>query len=295
MPAPLTAYFINLDRSTERAAFMQAQLSRLGLDWVQRHAAVDGAQLELPPGCMLLPGELGCVLSHLQVLQRAPADGYTLVLEDDVELSGQCGEFVGSMVQGLPDGVDIVFLECQPHVSLAHLSSLWTAASRHLSAIEAGTRRATGVDLLDARPLYKWGTGAYLLTPPGRARLLALIEGWLREGPVLPLDRCLERALQAGELRGVVSVPFLATIAPQWHRASTIGDGLRSPPPLLMVLRRLFFAGSVQEAQPWAQSLAQPPDDPALQLFGLVLREVASLQRDEARRVHDEAKDRPVA
>lgn len=78
----LTGSYINLDRSPDRAAFMQAQLARLGMAWVQRHRAVDAAEVAVPPGCPLLAAEVACFLSHLQVLQRAPEHAHVLVLED---------------------------------------------------------------------------------------------------------------------------------------------------------------------------------------------------------------------
>ena len=39
----LAGFYINLDRAPDRDAFMQEQLARLGMQWVQRHRAVDGA------------------------------------------------------------------------------------------------------------------------------------------------------------------------------------------------------------------------------------------------------------
>ena len=121
-----------------------------------------------------------------------------------------------------------------------------------------------------------------MVTPAGRSRLIALLHGWLREGPQLPVDRCYERALQSGELRGVVTVPFLATTGLQWHGQSTIGNDGRIPPHAFMVLRRLLYAGNLHAVDPLAQALASAPVDPALQMYGLVLREAAAAQRHEA-------------
>jgi GR25 family glycosyltransferase involved in LPS biosynthesis len=279
MSAPITGFYINLDRCPERAAFMEAQLARLGLAGIARHAAVDGATL--PAGGPLLPGERACFLSHLQVLERAPADAFTLVLEDDMELGEQLPELVAKAIAGPLAQVDIAFLECQPHYSHAHLSALWEVACRLL--VPGGSRRAAGVELLDARQFYKWGTGACVVSPAGRAKLLALIPQWLAAGPSLPLDRCYEQALAAQQLRGVITVPFLATTGLQWHGRSDIGNGWRTPPDFLMVLRRLLYAGSLQEVEGMASALAAARVDPALQMFGLVLREVAAVQRQQAK------------
>ncbi|MDB5859296.1 MAG: hypothetical protein JWQ76_2985 [Ramlibacter sp.] len=283
MPQSLAGYYINLDRSPERAAFMDAQLARLGLGQVVvRHAAVDGARLPPAPASPLLPGERGCFLSHLQLLERAAPEAFTLVLEDDAELSDQLPELVGKAINGPLDGVDVAFLECQPHFTPAHVAALWDVACRLLPAAPGAPRRAAGVELLDAARFFKWGTSAYLVSPAGRGKLLAMLHGWLREGPLLPVDRCYERALVAGELRGVITVPFLATTGLQWHGQSTIGNTGRMPPPAFMVLRRLLYAGSLRAVEPLAQALASAPVDPALQMYGLVLRELAAAQRHEA-------------
>jgi GR25 family glycosyltransferase involved in LPS biosynthesis len=279
----VAGFYINLDRSPERAAFMDAQLARLGLARsVLRHAAIDSALLPPAPASPLRPGERACFLSHQQVLERGPADACTLVLEDDAELSEQLPELVAKAIAGPLDGADIAFLECQPHYSPAHVAALWEVACRLLPDA-TGPRRAAGIELLDAAKFFKWGTSAYVVTPAGRAKLLGLMRDWLRQGPQLPVDRCYEQALVAGQLRGVVMVPFLATTALQWHGRSTIGNDVRVPPHAFMVLRRLLYAGSVQAVEPLAREIAAAPADPLLQMYGLVLRELASLQRHEAR------------
>ena len=283
-PPRIAGRYINLARSPDRDAFMQAQLAQRGMAWVQRHVAVDGAQVPLPAGCKLLPGEYGCFLSHQQVLREAPADTHLLVLEDDAELSLQLPQLLAQIVASRVDA-DIVMLECQPHFSLQHLAPLWESASRHLQVAEDGTRSVTGIDLLEGARFFKWGCTAYLVTPAGRERFLALIQSWLDAGPVTPIDRCMEAAFAGGQLRAFITVPFLATVGVQWHGRSTVGNGWRVPPDTLMVLRRLLYAGPIGEVQAMAQRMADMPSDPALEMFALVLRDVAALHRNEARRV----------
>ncbi|QJW83571.1 hypothetical protein HK414_03880 [Ramlibacter terrae] len=97
----------------------------------------------------------------------------------------------------------------------------------------------------------------------------------MHEGPVLPVDRCCELALQARELHGAVTVPFLATVGLQWHGKSTIGNEWRLPADASTVLRRLLFAGSLDGVQDMAARLDAAPCDPALRMFGAVARELA--------------------
>ena len=263
---------------------MQSQLARLGLDGVRRLPAVDGQQTGVPAGCPLLPGEYACFLSHRAAIESGPSNGCMLVLEDDTELCDQLPGLLANLLQGPLANYDIVFLECQPHISLAHASALWNAASHLLvtDPDDPARRRALGVELLDARPFYKWSAAAYLVTPRGRDKLLVLLRAWLAQPQALPFDRCLEQALVAGQLRGALTVPFLATTGLQWHGRSTIGHGSRLPADSLMVLRRLLYAGSVAEVEPMARAMAQSQADPVLAMFSLVLREMAAWQRGEA-------------
>lgn len=94
LPDGVACYLINLDRSPQRLAVMQARLSELDFDYT-RIAAIDGAQLTEAEFLRhtvdnryykpIRRGEVGCYLSHLAVL-RAFLDStvrYALVLEDD--------------------------------------------------------------------------------------------------------------------------------------------------------------------------------------------------------------------
>jgi glycosyl transferase, family 25 len=98
MPPQLGIWLINLDRSKERLDAMIPRLAALGLDYT-RFAAIDGqaewtrlvSSVDITAfrsnvGREVLPGEIGCYLSHLAVWQAlidSPHD-VALILEDDV-------------------------------------------------------------------------------------------------------------------------------------------------------------------------------------------------------------------
>jgi glycosyl transferase, family 25 len=100
-PTKLLTWVINLDRAPERLARIREQMQRLGLPF-ERLPAVDAraftpeqqALLDKPSyrrkhGMEPLGGELGCYLSHLEVMRRFVASqaDFALVLEDDVLLT----------------------------------------------------------------------------------------------------------------------------------------------------------------------------------------------------------------
>jgi glycosyl transferase family 25 len=98
--ADVQTWVINLDRAPERLARIGAQLQQLGLPF-QRLSAVDARQLSAEQLASLdsaayaskhgkppVLGELGCYLSHVQVMRQFLSSdaAFALVLEDDVLL-----------------------------------------------------------------------------------------------------------------------------------------------------------------------------------------------------------------
>lgn len=91
-------YLINLDRSGDRLRFMQREFEKQNMSF-QRVSAIDGAKLKGYEYIVknrydrnLVPGEIGCYLSHIKVLQIfLESDNlYALIIEDDAVL---CEDF----------------------------------------------------------------------------------------------------------------------------------------------------------------------------------------------------------
>lgn len=153
----LQAWVINLDRAPERLQRITAQLERLGLPWT-RLSAVDAraftpqqqAQLDKPTyrrrhGMEPVPGELGCYLSHVEVMRRFLAGdaAFALVLEDDVLLH----DSLPAVLRGLMDhparwdmvklsavhsGTPQPYLEVAPGHQLAVMLSKCTGSSAYI-------------------------------------------------------------------------------------------------------------------------------------------------------------------
>jgi glycosyl transferase family 25 len=115
----MKAYLINLDRSPERLAFMQAQFDALGLE-VERVPGIDGRgniperwrlQFQCGP---LTSGEAACYASHLLVAEKLLASDQpcALVLEDDAEfLTGTAFfEVTEAAVKAAPAGWHMLHL-----------------------------------------------------------------------------------------------------------------------------------------------------------------------------------------
>jgi len=89
----LKAYFINLDRETERRAHMEQALE--GVDH-ERVAAIDGRQNPPTPLGGLTRFELACMESHRTAWKRflATPDAFACFLEDDVHFSADFPAFL---------------------------------------------------------------------------------------------------------------------------------------------------------------------------------------------------------
>ncbi len=161
----LHTWVINLDRAHERLSHIQAQLKPLGLAWT-RLPAVDAQQLQAQQlvelderafrrrhGTIPALGELGCYLSHVEVMRaflRTDAQ-FALILEDDVIAHATLPQVLQGLVQH-PHRWDMVKLSAvhsgtpQPIIEVAaghHLAvmlSQCTGSSAYLINRHAATR-----------------------------------------------------------------------------------------------------------------------------------------------------------
>ncbi len=160
----LQTWVINLDRAPERLERIRAQLQRLGLAWTrlpavdaraltaEQRAALDEPAYRRLHGMTPVPGELGCYLSHVEVMRRFLASDATfaLVLEDDVLLQGS----LPAVLQGLMahpqrwdmvklsavhSGTPVPVLEVAPGHRLAVMLSRCTGSSAYLMNRRAAT------------------------------------------------------------------------------------------------------------------------------------------------------------
>ncbi len=150
-------WVINLDRSPDRLASISDQLDRLGLAWT-RQRAVDAraftpeqqALLDVPAyhrkhGKHPVPGELGCYLSHVEVMRAflASDKDFALILEDDVQLGAELPAVLEALEQhpgrwdlvklsAVHSGTPQCYLQLTPKTQLAVMLSRCTGSSAYL-------------------------------------------------------------------------------------------------------------------------------------------------------------------
>lgn len=163
--SPLPIYVINLDRDTERLAFVSDQLKALNLPYT-RVPAIYGADMPewLRPYFLdeaggiashLTAGEVGCYASHLLVMRMIAESGRpALVLEDDVRISAALPQLL-ARIDTLPKGWDIVRLS--------------NPANRHIFPVSTFMGDHQVIKFSVVPP----GTGASLISPAGASKFLS--------------------------------------------------------------------------------------------------------------------------
>lgn len=189
-------WVINLDRAPERLQRISAQLARVGLPFT-RLPAVDARALSAAQRAELdedayrrrhgkepLLGELGCYLSHVEVMRRFVASGapYALVLEDDALVHDSLPAVLSGLVaqperwdmvklSAVHSGTPVTLGEVAPGHQLAVMLSRCTGSSAYLM-----NRRAAEVYARELLPMslpydhvfdqgWRFGLKVRLVTP----------------------------------------------------------------------------------------------------------------------------------
>jgi hypothetical protein len=103
-------YCINLDRRPDRWENVQKEFKRIGIENVERFPAVDGKKLSIN-NTSLVPGNVGCVLSHLEITKKAKELGLKnyLVFEDDVQFHKDFKKLFDKFYNQVPTDWDMIY------------------------------------------------------------------------------------------------------------------------------------------------------------------------------------------
>lgn len=175
MPGKWKVFVLNLDRSTDRMAHMDAMLASIGLPY-ERISAVDGIQLAdrdikanynsllygVLFGRQLSRGELGCALSHRLAYKAILEQGldWAIVLEDDVVVEPTLPALLGQILDasGRYDVIQLYYAENKVHPkrTIARLAGLDLIAftGPHASAVAYAVKASGARKLLKARRVF---------------------------------------------------------------------------------------------------------------------------------------------
>ncbi len=208
-------YYINLDRSTERRKAVESQLDRLGLiGTYERFPAIDGNPLGAR-GAHLKAGEIGCLVSHHELLKRAASlEQWTHVVEDDVVLSRVMLPTLRDLARkGLFEKYDLVFTDTVIPIDLKYMRHYKQIFDSNVVRNAAGRiERIRNFALVDLKGSSFAGTTSYLVNSASAAKLAGMLEREIAAGPTRPIDLYIQQKVGEGLLRAGVLVPFVTSV-----------------------------------------------------------------------------------
>jgi GR25 family glycosyltransferase involved in LPS biosynthesis len=266
-------FYINLDRSRDRRAAMEAQFAKFGLTQrYARFAAAEGNVLKLPNSSRSV-GEIGCFTSHVLLLKQNIGSAHHLhVLEDDALLSRHMRPAIETAISsGMLDRFDLLFTDtflppfAREWARLKELYNSHVAPARETG--NAGTLRLTTVEYFAA-------TSSYLVNRNAIAKVAGVLEQALHRGPRLPLDFAIRDEWTRKTLKVGCLFPFVTAVQFDTAGSQTIDGRARDPRSMaaLELARRSFFVDAdIAELAARARAIALPPADAHARLLGDVL------------------------
>lgn len=232
-----TGVYINLDRSTERRAAVEAQLAKHRLqDIYRRLPAAEGNTLGL--ATTLTDAQTGCLISHYRAC-REHGGNHLHVVEDDVLFSGRIHKSISALIASpLMDEYDVLFLDTYINSALPSvLRSAKTLFDRSIIRDAEGAILKVNLTLCP----YEAATASYLVRRDSIPKLLAIYEQAFADGLHDPVDFLLSKRGADGSLRVACIFPFLTSV--RFDEMSTISDHSEARQRLLAIniLRHSFF------------------------------------------------------
>jgi len=234
-------FYINLDRSSERKALLEAQLMRLGLQHrYRRFPAAAGNALGFP-NPSLTESEIGCFISHYLVLkQNRNCSTHLHVLEDDVIFSRFTESSIHQVISSdAMENYDIIFLDSDVDVQSRNYRELKERYDLNVNRDSNGTVtsfRLTPIEYIAAM-------SSYIVNRASIEKLLDIYEQMLHVGVTCPVDLAIRELARAGRIRIGCLFPFVTSIQLDGVNSTIVG---RTSDPLSTLAknipRRSFFS-----------------------------------------------------
>jgi GR25 family glycosyltransferase involved in LPS biosynthesis len=234
----ITTFVINLDKDTDRMAFMHEQLTACGMSYRRQPAILGKAYTPTKAeydeeaalkatGHALIPGEMGCALSHAAVYKTIVAESlpFSFIFEDDVEIPKNFKEIIeGMATQQAVTKFDYLLFDYVP-VGMPYIRQWFKGVIRNVQLRSETSYLQALIFLLYAllkvwyivplslfegvRDTYKkrnpgpvrfyrpvYFAGAYLVTLEGAKKLLSLAEPVIYTADQLPNKARVLRGLR---------------------------------------------------------------------------------------------------
>ncbi|RYE58504.1 MAG: glycosyltransferase family 25 protein, partial [Rhizobiaceae bacterium] len=238
----LKGFYINLDRSVERRMSMEQGLARAGLDQsVERFSAREGDDRKK----RISVSELGCLLSHQEIIQSITDDAPTLVLEDDLYFPPHFGRYLDIVLSKcLAFEWDILFLNKM--ISFAHLRSAYEMIKKKRDVGDIYADSFSEFSIEECKGLYISGSGAYLIRPGSAPKISEIIRESASLNYPKPVDIVYLDAIRSDRLKAKFVFPYI--LGTDWRHGITISSRAGGEDsPMFNDILNLFVAGGETE------------------------------------------------
>jgi GR25 family glycosyltransferase involved in LPS biosynthesis len=265
-----TGFYINLDRSRERRAQIEAQLAQHKLKHLYaRFKAADGNALDLP-NPHLKNGEMGCFTSHYLLLKKQlEAPKHLHVIEDDVIFSSQAENVIRATVDnGGIDSYDIIFTDTYIPINVDAFRMYKEIYDRSVVRDASGTIVNAAFNVIDLAGRLFATTSSYLVNAKSIRKLYNIYTKEITNSPRAPIDLLIRNKAAQGVIKVGCIFPFITTIRLDGGLDTTIADraeiGRHDKLTVLAgdIARQSFFVeASLSECRDFADRFLPPSSD----------------------------------
>ena len=229
-------FFINLDRNEVRRQALTKHLEEMGAAArYRRIEAVDGRAVAHQFQTKLDPGNVGCWLSHLKILEaNSASETHLHIIEDDtVFAQNAVSEF-----DGILEFADANFSDWDLIFTDIYLIPADVQACRHLSKVLQKCQQTKTVMLLDLDRVAFAGTSSIFVNRRAIDKYARLLSS---PGAMeIPIDLYLRGLVNRKVLKAYVTMPFLTSISRDSLQSDISGAVDRSR-AVHHVFRRAYF------------------------------------------------------
>ncbi len=221
-PPRYAGHYINLDRSADRRAQIDAELAAFGLvESYRRFAAAEGNALGFAAS-RLSAGEIGCFTSHLELLKQAEAgDSHLHVVEDDALFSRFTAPMIRAAIASEAfNRYDIVFTDSTVTPSRSNYEQYHALYDDSVERDAAGNVARVHSQIVD---YYVGATTSYIVNRRAIPKLVALFTHELANGAREPIDLFIRRVARERVLKVGSLFPFVTSLRIGGVLNNTIG------------------------------------------------------------------------
>ena len=275
-----TGFYINLDRSRERRADVEAQLAQHKLAHAYtRFKAADGNSLDLP-NPHLKNGEMGCFTSHYLLLKKhLDAPKHLHVIEDDVVFSSQTEQVIRATIEnGGIDAYDIIFTDTYIPINVDAFRLYKELYDRSVTRDDSGAVVNAAFNVIDLAGRLFATTSSYLVNGKSIRKLYNIYTKEITNSPRVPIDLLIRNKAAQGVIKVGCIFPFITSIRLDGGGATTIADraaiGRHDDLTVLAgdIARQSFFIdGDIERCREYADKFLASSNDPHQALLTSIL------------------------